>query len=235
MDRRAFVRLCSSTLAIGASTSTLLAQSGGVVHHYKQVVLTTGQEGKPLKASALEPGITHIFHYPFAGTPCFLIDLGKPAEGAVLKSADGQTYNWPGGVGKEHSVVAFSAICPHQLSYPSKRQSFINYVHGNSKVAGRSRVIVCCAHHSVYDPTQGGKAIAGPAPKPLTTILLEHDARSDSLRAIGTYGDELFDDYFRAYKRELIEEFGRGAAKQEVQDSALVLPLTSYTQKQIRC
>jgi len=234
VDRRDFVRMCSSALAVVTASPTLLAQDGAVEQRYHRVRLLDNGS-KPLRASSLQTGVAYIFHYPFAGTPCFLIDLGKTARGSVLKNADGQSYRWTGGVGKQHSVVAFSAICSHQLSFPSKQHSFINYEHGESKVAGRSQVIVCCAHHSVYDPAQGAKVLTGPATMPLTSILLEYKEESEELFAVGTLGSELFTEYFRAYKRELIQEFGRGVSRQGVAGAARVLPLADYTQEQIHC
>lgn len=234
MDRRRFVRVCSSGLAAAVASPKLLAQQGVVEQRYHRVRLIT-RDGSPIKVSSLQPGVGYIFHYPFEGTPCFLINLGKPVAPSTLTDASGQAYQWTGGVGKNLSVVAFSAICSHQLSYPSKQHSFINYEHGESKVAGRSQVIVCCAHHSVYDPAQGAKVLDGPANAPLASILLEHHRDSDDLFATGTLGSELFTDYFRAYKRELIQEFGRGIARQEVAGAATVMPLIEYTREQIRC
>ena len=35
--------------------------------------------------------------------------------------------NPPGGIGRDKSVVSFSAICAHKLSHPSRNISFINY------------------------------------------------------------------------------------------------------------
>ena len=234
MDRRRFVRVCSSGLAAAMVSPRLLAQEGSVEQRYHRVRLIT-RDGSPVKASSLQAGVAYIFHYPFQGTPCFLINLGKPAAGTVLKDASGQDYEWGGGVGEQRSIVAFSAICSHQLSYPSKQHSFINYEQGTSKVAGRSQVIVCCAHHSVYDPAKGAQVLSGPAPAPLASILLEHNKESEDLYAVGTLGSELFTDYFRAYKRELIQEFGRGVSRQEVAGAATVVPISEYTQEQIRC
>jgi arsenite oxidase small subunit len=234
VDRRKFVRMCSSGLAAAAASPKLLAQQGSVEQRYHRVRLIA-KDGSPINASSLQPGVAYLFHYPFEGTPCFLINLGKPVTPSTLTDASGQTYEWTGGVGENLSVVAFSAICSHQLSYPSKQRSFINYEQGESKVAGRSQVIVCCAHHSVYDPAQGAKVLDGPATAPLATILLEQHKDSGDLFATGTLGSELFTDYFRAYKRELIQEFGRGIARQQVAGAATVIPLADYTSEQYRC
>ncbi len=235
MDRRGFVKLCTSTLGLLAVNPKLLAQPGGIRRHYQRVKLVNAVND-PIKATHLRPRVAHLFHYPFAGTPCFLIKLDWTLTGEITLETDaGQRYTWEGGVGPGRSIVAFSAICPHQLSYFSKRQSFINYRPDRSEIAGRSDVIVCCAHHSVFDPAQGGKVVAGPAPKPLTTILLEHQAETDELYAIGTHGAVLFDDFFRAYKIDLIEEFGRGVAKQEVLETTTVVTVDVYTGQMVKC
>lgn len=208
-----------------------------MLQHYNRVMLT-GKDSKPLKASSLNAGLVYVFHYPFAGTPCFLIDLNKQVKGKTIKCGTGATelsYHWPGGVGKTQSVVAFSAICSHQFSYPSKKISFINYQHGQSKVAGRDQVIVCCAHQTVFDPTQGARVVSGPATVPLTTIVLEHEASTDQLFAIGIMGNEQYKDYFRANKRELIKQYGRGSAKQSVDGQTEVVPLADYSSQQVLC
>jgi arsenite oxidase small subunit len=234
MDRRKFVKLCTSTAALVATNPRLLAQTQTTATHYKRTQLVDSSR-RPVLVSQLRQGETYLFHYPFVGTPCFLVRLPKPARDTAVTYPDGTEIVWPGGVGPDASVVAFVAICPHQLSYPSKGKSFINYRADTSEVAGRSNVIVCCAHHSVFDPTAGGNVVAGPAPHALATILLEHDPASDGLYATGVLGANVFRDFFKAYRRELIEEFGRGQAKQEVSDSTVVKTVADYTAQQFTC
>jgi len=227
--------MCASALGALAAYSLAPAQEGGVRRDYARAKLVDAA-GTPLRAGDLAPQTTKVFHYPYAGTPCYLIRLDWELAGSVpLITGDGRNYTWSGGVGPGRSIVAFSAICPHQLSYASKLQSFINYRADKSAVAGRSDVIVCCAHHSVFDPAQGGRVVAGPAPQPLTAIVLDHDAASDELFAAGTMGGELFEEFFRAYKIELIEQLGRGVAKQEVSGVTTVVGIDEYTQSQLKC
>ena len=235
MDRRGFVKLCTSVFGLHPVNPEFLTQEGGVLKHFQRVKLVNAVD-EPIKAAHLPPRVVHLFHYPFVGTPCFLVKCDGPIrENVSLTTGAGQQYTWQGGVGPGRSIVAFSAICPHQLSYPSKRRSFINYRCDMSPVAGRSDVIVCCAHHSVFDPARGGKVIGGPAPQPLATIVLEHDGIRDELYAVGTYGGEVFDEFFRAYKIDLIEEFGRGVARQEVTGTATVLTVDAYTAGRVMC
>ena len=56
--------------------------------------------GGPLKSKRLPVGQNLIFHYPYAGTPCFLLNLGKPTRTAArLATADKRSYEWRGGTG----------------------------------------------------------------------------------------------------------------------------------------
>ena len=127
-------------------------------------------KGAPLKASAFPANQNLIFHYPFAATPCFLLNLGKPAASPVqLKTADDAAYEWKGGVGAARSVVAYSAICAHRLSYPTRDISFISFRAEKSARNRFANVIHCCSEHSQYDPAEGARVLAGPAPQPLAS------------------------------------------------------------------
>jgi hypothetical protein len=65
--------------------------------------------------------------------------------------------SWQGGIGADKSVVAYSAICAHKMTYPTRQVSFIGYRDAPSPVAGKGKVITCCSDRSVYDPS-GGRA-----------------------------------------------------------------------------
>jgi arsenite oxidase small subunit len=191
--------------------------------------------GRPLRAGALPENRNFIFHYPFAGTPCFLLNLGKPTKpSAQLKTADEQTYEWPGGVGAGHSIVAYSAICAHRLTYPTREISFISYRGEKSAASRFAQVIHCCSEHSQYDPAEGAKVLAGPAPQPLAAILLEHDPTSDGLFAVGTLGGELFNEFFSKYEFRLALDYG-GHAKTTVEGRSTVSELTEYCKQQVKC
>jgi len=236
MERRNFIKMCGSALAMVYASPKLLAQDLGTAQLYSRVLLADAK-GEPLKSASLKAGESYLFHYPFAGTPCFLLNLGKKLEGTKITDTKNPTasFDWPGGVGQKQSIVAFSAICSHLMSYPSKKNSFINYHHGKSRIAGRDMVITCCSHQSVFDPTQGAKVLAGPATAPLTTIVLEYDKTTDRIYALGVIGKEYFRDFFRSYKQELAKEFGRSIAKQPVQGKTEVVPLADYTKKKYEC
>ena len=191
--------------------------------------------GRPLKASALPANTNFIFHYPFFATPCFLLNLGRPTKSAAkLKTADEHSYEWPGGVGTDHSIVAYSAICAHRLTYPTREISFISYREERSAGSKFSHVIHCCSEHSQYDPAEGAKVLAGPAPQPLATILLEYDPASDGLYATGTLGGELFNEFFSKYEFRLALDF-RGRPKTAVEGSCIVSELAAYCRQQVKC
>ena len=58
--------------------------------------------------------------------------------------------------------------------------------------------------------------LGGPAPQPLSAILLEHDKASDHLYAVGTLGGEMFDAFFAKYEFKLALEYGDKRARQPV-------------------
>ncbi len=233
MERRDFIRVCATGLA-GVGLPASLAAQNPAAHFYARAKLLDPQ-GKPLRAAGLPEQKNLIFHYPFAATPCFLINLGKPARTrAQLKTAGNQAYEWTGGVGRNGSIVAYSAICAHQLAYPTRQISFISYRPEASARNKHAQVIHCCAEHSQYDPAAGGRVVAGPAPQPLAAILLEHDPKTDELAAVGTLGGELFNEFFAKYEFKLAMEHS-GAARQAITGTTVVTELENYCRQQVRC
>ena len=95
-------------------------------------------------------------------------------------------------------------------------------------------MIHCCAEHSQYDPAAGAKVLAGPAPHPLTAILLEYDGGSDSLTATGTLGGELYEAFFAKYDFRLAMEYG-GRARALVSGDTRVMPIEQVCRQQVRC
>ena len=231
MQRRDFVLACAAS-ALGASLPASIA--GASPRAYSRARLVD-PAGRPILARSLAANRNFIFHYPFAGTPCFLLNLGRPTKPqATLRTADEQSYDWPGGVGVDRSIVAYSAICAHRLTYPTHEISFISYREEKSAGSKFAHVIHCCSEHSQYDPSEGAKVLAGPAPQPLAAILLEHDPKSDGLTATGTLGGELFNEFFRKYEFKLALDFN-GSPKAAVTGSCIVSELTDYCRQQVKC
>ena len=233
MERRKFLESClalSGTAAL--SQMSALAQTAPRLYEHTRLV---DIHGVPLKASSVVAETNYIFHYPFVSTPCFLLNLGKPAVAEnALRREDGTTYAWTGGVGPSKAIVAFSAICAHKLAYPTREVSFIRYQPKRSATSD-AQVIHCCADHSVYDPASGARVLAGPAPQPLAAILLEHDAASGELAALGTVGAEQFDAFFRKYEFKLAMEHGPAKAQKAIGPTSVVRELTQYCKQTIQC
>jgi Rieske Fe-S protein len=231
MHRRNFVLACAAS-ALAPSLRAATADAKPRLYARARLL---GPDGAPLKASTLPVDRNFIFHYPYAGTPCFLLNLSKPTKArANLKTADAQTYEWPGGVGADHSVVAYSAICAHRLTYPTREISFISYRTEKSAGSKFAHVIHCCSEHSQYDPAEGAKVLAGPARQPLAAILLDYDAQSDGLFATGTLGGEMFNEFFSKYEFRLTMDF-QGRSKTAVEGSCVVSELTDYCRQQVKC
>ena len=232
MQRRQFIQAC--TLSAFASSLPALSQENAKPKFYGRAKLVDSN-GKPLQTRTLTANRNYIFHYPFTGTPCFLLNLGRPVRAAAnLKTADAKNYEWSGGVGRGDSVVAYSAICAHKLTYPTRDISFISYRPEASAQNKFAQVIHCCSEHSQYDPAAGAKVLAGPAPQPLAAILLEHDKLRDELYAVGTLGGEMFNEFFSKFEFRLtIEHSGR--AKSAVEGDCAVSELTQYCRQQVKC
>lgn len=233
VKRRRFVTACAA-LAAGALGVSNRTGAATAPHWYTRTQLVDAH-GERLKLRQLAALTNYVFNYPFVGTPCFLLDLGRPvaATGPLLR-ADGESYAWSGGVGARHSVVAFSAICAHKLAYPTRELSFIRFQPRRSATAD-GNVIHCCADHSVYDPAAGARVVSGPAPQPLAAIVLEHDAEHDEIFALGTVGAEQFDAFFRKYDFKLALDYGAGKAQLPVGATAVVRPLEQYCRQTIEC
>ncbi|MFN0163562.1 MAG: (2Fe-2S)-binding protein [Burkholderiales bacterium] len=229
MDRRGFVRAC----AAGAGLPLGPALTGPVRARDYAPVKLLAADGGPLKAASLVANRNYLFFYPYQGTPCFLINMGRPIEPVDVAGESG-AYRWPGGAGHRRSLVAYSAICSHQLTYPTREISFISFRPGKSGANRHADVIHCCSEHSQYDPARGAKVLAGPAPRPLAAILLRHDPATDALTATGTLGNDVFDEFFRKYEVRLMMD-GGGRARQAVADASRVVELDNYCRQQVRC
>ncbi|HET6265102.1 MAG TPA: hypothetical protein VFD95_09600 [Usitatibacter sp.] len=233
MKRREFVATCAA--AAGSVALPTAGQGGNLTARMYSRAKLVDERRQPMRLVQLQAGRNYVFEYPFAATPCFLLRLRGPAASAIdLKTEAGSPYRWQGGIGPGHDVVAYSAICAHKMTYPTRQVSFIGYRDEPSPVAGRGRVIACCSDRSVYDPAAGARVVSGPAPQPLATILLEHDPKSDEVFAVGTFGGEMFAEFFRKYEFRLQLEQG-DRARNAVEGLAVVRELETYSTQWAKC
>jgi arsenite oxidase small subunit len=232
MERRQFLRTCA--VVGGASLLGGEGVRADTPPRWYSRTRLTDVHGRPVRVRDLAPDTNYVFQYPYAATPCLLVRLSRRTMAANLKREDGSVYAWEGGVGEERNVVAFSAICAHKLAYPTREVSFIRYQRDRSATSG-AQVIHCCADHSVYDPAQGARVVAGPAPQPLAAIVLEHVGADDGLYALGTQGAEQFDAFFTKYRMKLSLEYGPGGGSAAVTDTSILRELTNYCKTTIEC
>lgn len=234
MQRRDFIKICASTAALRAQPA--FAARDLKPRFYTRALLVD-ERRQALKAVNLTAGQNYIFHYPFEATPCFLLNLGKPTvQKVALRTEDGGSYEWPGGVGPHNAIVAYSAICAHRMTYPTRQISFISYRDrsGASKIT-RPNMIHCCSEHSEYDPASGARVMSGPAPQPLSAILLEHDRSSDALYAVGTLGGEMFNAFFEKFEFKLALDYGASRIKNRVAGQSVVAELENFCKQQVKC
>ncbi|MFP3160847.1 MAG: Rieske 2Fe-2S domain-containing protein [Vulcanisaeta sp.] len=165
-------------------------------------LLLVAEDGTPIKASKLpvnaQPTIA-LFPYPLNNEPNFLLNLGdennQPIEippTTVMIPQNGVTYEFPGGVGPNKSIVAFSAICQH-LGCEFPELTF--YPPGYKAITAlgpRDRVLHCSCHGSNYDPYRGGAVVTGPTVRPLPAVVLEWDSSTDELYAVEMIGPVIY-------------------------------------------
>ena len=226
MDRRQFVQICAGAAATLATEAWPAFAVG--MQDFPRVKLVDAQ-GAALKASDLVTDQAYLFHYPFRAVPCFLINLGKASDAPRTLSGEEGDYAWAGGTGEHHNLVAYVAICTHQLSYPNKAASVIRYAADGSELAGKPGMIVCCAHGSVFDPAAGAQKVSGPAEQPLVPVRLEVDLQNGSLFATGVDTSKLLERFFKAYKPDLITEYGPGGYRQPVGETSTTVLLDKYS------
>jgi arsenite oxidase small subunit len=234
MDRRSFIESCTAGAACISASAALPAFAADAKPRNYAPALLVDERGEPQRASQLKPLTNYVFHYPFEATPVFLLDLAKPAPPRSLSTRSRDNYAWPGGVGAQRSIVAYSAICAHQLVYPTRDVSFISFRRTRAQRGVQDQLIHCCAEHSQYDPARGAQVLSGPAPQPLCAVLLTHDPKADTLTAYATLGGELFDAFFKKYEMKLSLDVGP-KAKNPVAGQTLVTELSKFCRNSIQC
>ncbi|MFT5659844.1 MAG: arsenite oxidase small subunit [Sulfurimonas sp.] len=246
MERRNFLKVVGATgamIAVSPSTITgkLYASDGAAFQAFEKVQLMDGA-GAPLKASALKKEVNYVFNYPHASTPSILLDLPAPTNKDVkLTSADGEEYIWKGGVGSKGTIVAYSAICAHQMAHPTPEDSFLQYCKkGQETMAyapedgSKGGIMVCSSHLAAYDVGSGCKVLGGPAEQPLASIIIEV-AADDTLWASAVLGGDKFHEYFKVFKPELKKYYGgKRKGKKKVEGSAKTVAMNEYTKEMIQ-
>jgi arsenite oxidase small subunit len=229
--RRELMRQAACVASAWVACNALPAVAAGAVQRYPRSLLVD-PSGRPWLARQLKEGEAFLFNYPYTVSPVFLIAFEHEVKPVELLTERKQHYAAPAGVGPNRSIVAFSAICAHKLMYPKPSISFIGLRSGRH--GEPAHVIHCCGDNSRYDPLHGARVIDGPAPQPLAAVLLEWDAGSDHLQAVGTRGGEMFDAFFDKYAKQLELEMGSGVRKPSG-NTVVVQPAALYSRQWQSC
>lgn len=240
MERRNFLRLSATSamaVAIAPSliTQKLYAEDGSLFQTFEKVQLKDA-EGNPLKSKALVVEENYVFMYPHVATPAIMVDLAGPAEKDIkLKAECGAEYIYRGGAGAKGTLVAYSAICPHQLTHPTPEMTMFQYVEEKGKTLSYDKggVFVCTSHLSAFEPKKGGKVVGGPANEGLASIILEIDA-DDNIWAVAVLGPVKFQEFFDAFKQNLKKVYGRRGAKKLTTGEAKVQTLKNFSAELIQ-
>jgi arsenite oxidase small subunit len=229
-ERRHLMRQAACVAGAWAAAGVLPAVAGEPQQHARSRLVN--HLGDPFLARQLKPGEPQLFNYPYVASPVFLLAMDKAVPGASLTTEAKQSYNAPAGIGPNQAIVAFSAICAHKLMYPTPALSFIGVRKGFS--GEPAQVIHCCGDNSRYDPAQGARVMSGPAPQPLAAVLLEWDAKTDQLHAVGTQGGEMFKAFFDKYAFKLDTEYG-ARARSASGATTVVQPASAYSKQWQSC
>ena len=240
-ERRKFFKVCGSFLAALAGSRPII--SAAVIDSEPRNRVQLQRNGKPVTPDDLEVGQMYIFNYPYITTPCMLVDLGHRIDREYrLTTENGSRYTWPGGVGPSRSIVAYSAICAHKMTYPAKSTSFLNYRHSkvvyfdkDSNRQEREQIIYCCSERSVYDPSKGAQVIGGPAPQPLATVLIDYKEDDNTLHAVGTVGGNLFDNFLKEFEFRLRLDFEVANVRKPTVDEVEILTIEEYSKTIVHC
>ena len=155
--------LCASRrefLVAGGVTAAFMMVGMGAPMPAEAVMKSYGKV-KIGTISGLKEGMPVKFNYPDKNTENFLVKLGTPAGG---------------GVGKDASIVAFNALCPHMGGTVTDG----GYHHADGIMGP------CPFHLSTFDLTRHGLIVAGHATQALPQIQLE--TKGDDIFAVGVMG-----------------------------------------------
>ncbi len=111
------------------------------------------------QAKGMKVAAPQGFTYPDEGSPCIAVKMGEAV---------------PGGVGPDRDIVAYSMLCTHQ-GCPTQYDA-------------ASRCFKCPCHFTVFDAEKEGQMVCGQAPSSLPRIVLDYDAKTDTVRAVAVDG-----------------------------------------------
>jgi arsenite oxidase small subunit len=161
LSRRIFLKSSGgAAAAVGASGAALAPAAAQAASPAAGATTTLNYPKRAVgKAGAMPVNQAVNFAYPDASSPCVAIRMGAPVSG---------------GVGPNRDIVAFSSMCTH-MGCPVQYD-------------GATKTFKCGCHFSIFDPENGGQMVCGQATEDLPRVMLDYDARTDSITAVGIDG-----------------------------------------------
>ena len=161
LSRRIFLKSSGgAAAAAGAAASVLLPTTAEAATPASSTATILQYPKRAVgKATGMPLNQAVNFSYPDASSPCVAIRMGNAV---------------PGGVGPNRDIVAYSSLCTH-MGCP------VTY-------EGGTKTLKCGCHFSIFDPENGGQMVCGQATEDLPKVLLDYDARTDSIAAVGVDG-----------------------------------------------
>jgi arsenite oxidase small subunit len=161
LSRRIFLKSSGgAAAAVGAAGAAFLPAGADAAPAANAASTTLNYPRRAVgKAGAMPVNQAVNFAYPDASSPCVAIRMGGPVTG---------------GVGPNKDIVAFSSMCTH-MGCPVAYD-------------GGTKTFKCGCHFSIFDPENGGQMVCGQATEDLPRVMLDYDAKSDSIVAVGVEG-----------------------------------------------
>lgn len=161
LSRRFFLKATGTgAAAVGAAGAAVLPGAAEAQTRTAAASTTLPYPKRPVgKAARLPVNQAVNFNYPDASSPCVAIRMGSAV---------------PGGVGPNQDIVAYSTMCTHMgcpVAYDSGTRTF-----------------KCGCHFSMFDAENAGQMVSGQATEDLPRVMLEYDARTDTVAAVGIDG-----------------------------------------------
>ncbi len=161
LSRRIFLKSSTSAAAaVGAAGTALVPGAAQAAAPAGSTATNLNYPKRSVgKAGGMPVNQAVSFSYPDASSPCVALRMGSAV---------------PGGVGPNQDIVAFSSLCTH-MGCPVAYD-------------GGTKTFKCNCHFSIFDPENGGQMVCGQATEDLPKVLLEYDARTDTVAAVGVDG-----------------------------------------------
>jgi Rieske Fe-S protein len=200
LDRRRFLRFITTLPVIGAAAaflSPLLRLLKPNVKPFEVLYSPTKPSDIPVGESAIAATLSEVAkpwdfkYFVFTQkypqyTPEGLLSANVPGVVIRLPQKIKLPWSWaaeinkPQFVGQENDLIVFSRICPHLgciYNFVGNWQEVTAGYGGYVPPEARKHALMACpCHLSIYDPadpTQPGKVLSGPAPRPPRTFLYE--------------------------------------------------------------